>query len=243
MLTVLPSLPREKTMVTARHFANRLAVQSGNKNLRMTIIGDVRFEMRVPLKALRFTAIDHDTFCFAPIQKTVAGTAVNMAKAAQSLFTTAVIAKIGDDELTQLIKDQAGRIDADWHLIVDAQTANGLVVIVRDAADEKHGGNRLLVSGLPAPGLRISTADIHTEALLIEQSDVLMIDGYSLLSQSGREALMEALKLAGGAGTLRCLDLVPHNIHELFEYPELAEFLGHADIVISNARTLAAPAR
>ncbi|MGC4956747.1 carbohydrate kinase family protein [Actinomadura citrea] len=205
----------------------------------MTVIGDVRYEMRAPLHEQLFTTIDQDAFCFAKIEKIVSGTAVNMARAAQSLFRTTVIAKIGNDELTPLIKDQSQRIDADWRFIVDPRVPNGLVIIVRDSAMGKHGGNRLLVSGLPAPGLLLSAADVRSQSRAIQQSDVLMVDGYSLLSPCGRDALATALELAGGARVVRCMDLVPHNIHDFLGFADLEGFLRSAEIVVSSARTVA----
>lgn len=228
-------------LLTAQHFATRPSVhQVRNRRLRMTVIGDVRFEMRAPLQERLFTAIDHDVLCFARIEKAVSGTAVNMATAAQELFVTTAIARIGDDELTPLIEDRLRRIDADWRLIVDRGTPNGLVLIVRDSAAGKHGGNRLLVSGSPAPCSRMSAADIVAEGAAIQRSDLLVVDGYSLLSPSGREALATALELAGKAQVFRCLDLVPHDIHDYLGFAELEEFLRRADVVIAEARTLAA---
>jgi hypothetical protein len=196
--------------------------------------------MRTALPEGRFTTIDRDLFVSAPIQALVSGTAVNMAKAAAPLFDATVIAKIGSDDFTSVIRATASNIDARWRLMQDRDTPNGKIIIVRDAPAPRTPGNRLLISGTPAPSLQMSAADVRTQDQYILHSELFFADCYALLAADSASALSAALDMAGQANALRCLDLVPHDLHEYVDFAFLANYLSRAEVVISSARTLAA---
>ncbi|GAA4292425.1 hypothetical protein GCM10023178_77790 [Actinomadura luteofluorescens] len=73
----------------------------------------------------------------------------------------------------------------------------------------------------------------------IEDADVLAVDGYSLLAPASREALHEAVRTARAAGTRVVFDVVPHDIDARLTASCVLPVLERADLVVSEAHTLA----
>jgi sugar/nucleoside kinase (ribokinase family) len=162
-----------------------------------------------------------------------------MARAAAPLFHATALAKIGSDDFNDAIRANARRIDVTWRFIEDPGVTNGAIMIVRDTSAIAEDEHRLLVSGTPAPSLRMSATDILAHKDCIEGSDLFFADCYALLSDESGDALRVALDVAGAANVLRCLDIVPHDMSKYVDYATLKKYLAHAEIIIVEAATLA----
>jgi sugar/nucleoside kinase (ribokinase family) len=220
-----------------RVFEERLAGQAGVLRSSIVILGDLRVEMRSQMPSVSFAHIREDQFCIAPITMHVAGTAVNMASHAVRHFGSVdVIAGVGSDAGSSFITEALARIPAEWHLVCK-DLPNGYLVIVRDSTEARSDGCRLLISGAHAPVGSLVPDDLDSLAFVIQQADVLFVDGYPLVSGSGA-ALRRAISLARDSRTVVCFDLVPHNIDSLVDHDDLRALIAQNEVVISEARTL-----
>lgn len=206
----------------------------------LTVIGDARIEFRTTLPDLTFPQLVENCLVYADIGTTVAGTAVNLARQATRYFARVnVIAKVGDDPFTPMIAEHVRQAGAEPILHVAAGTANGVTLVIRDRAGGRPIGTRLLVAGRPAPSELLSPADIRACADLLAASDIVVCDGYSLLSATSEAALREVLRLVRRGRRPLCLDVVPHDIDGRLEPRRVRAWLAAADIVIIEGRTLA----
>ncbi|MEU8306466.1 PfkB family carbohydrate kinase [Actinomadura sp. NPDC048955] len=206
------------------------------------VIGDAGIEVRASLPGVRFAEIGADRLCYAPARALTAGTAVNLARCAVGYFRRVeVLAKVGDDDYTEAIRRELCRIGAAHRLVVEPGVPNGVSVMLRDAAGGEEGGPgvRLLVAQDEPPARRLAAADVRAAAAGIEDADVLAVDGYSLLAPASREALHEAVRTARAAGTRVVFDVVPHDIDARLPASCVLPVLERADLVVSEAHTLA----
>jgi sugar/nucleoside kinase (ribokinase family) len=117
---------------------------------------------------------------------------------------------------------------------------NGFTLMLRDRpAAASSSGVRLLVASEPAPVQTLSTADIGAVSARIVDADLLFVDGYVLLSPASRQSARLAVELAREHGTLVALDLVPHDLDRRIGLSALMPLLPSADLVVSDARTVA----
>jgi sugar/nucleoside kinase (ribokinase family) len=216
------------------------------RRFSMFVIGDVGIEVRATLPDVRFADLVADRLSYAPARALVAGTAVNLARCATRYFRrVGVLGKIGDDDHTRTIRRELRRIGADDHLCVERGTANGVSVMLRDRPDGGGDGAaagtgvRLLVVHDDPPCRRLSVPEVRAAADAIESADVLVTDGYSLLSPVSRSALHAAAGIARGAGTRVAFDLVPHDVDARLPADAVLPTLNLADLVISEAPTVA----
>ncbi|MFI0356620.1 PfkB family carbohydrate kinase [Actinomadura sp. 9N407] len=211
------------------------------RRFRLLAIGDVRIEVRATLPDLRFTEVTADRLAYAPARAMVAGTAVNLARAAAGYFKRAgVLARVGDDDYTPVIRRELRRLGLRDLLRVERGAANGVTVMLRDGvAPGRAHGVRLLVAEEDTPNRRLSERDVNAAAGEIRRADVLFLDGYALLSPVSRGALLRAAEIARRHGTLVAFDLVPHDIDARLPAPEVIPLLRLADVVFSEAPTLA----
>ncbi|TYB39374.1 PfkB family carbohydrate kinase [Actinomadura chibensis] len=210
------------------------------RRFAMVVIGDVGIEVRAALPGVRFADLDADRLSYAPARAVVAGTAVNLARAATRCFRRVdVLAKVGDDDFTPVIRRELRRLGAGDLLCVDPGAPNGVSVMLRDDGGGGGPGVRLLVVRDDPPARRLTGGDVAAAAARIAAADVLAIDGYSLLSPVSRDALHAAARLARGAGTKVAFDLVPHDVDERLPAEDVLPTLALADLVVSEAPTLA----
>ncbi|GAA2163249.1 carbohydrate kinase family protein [Actinomadura napierensis] len=213
---------------------------TGRRRFSLVVIGDVRIEVRAALDDVRFGELTADRLCYAPARALVAGTAVNLARCAVAHFRrVSVLAKVGDDDFTAVIRRELRRIGARDRLRVEPGAANGVTLMVRDRPAGEGPGVRLLVAEQDAPGRRLTESEVRSAAAGIRRADVLFLDGYSLLSPVSRAALHAAARTARAAGTLVAFDLVPHDVDARLPAAEVLPLLSAADVVISEAPTLA----
>ncbi|WP_433323919.1 PfkB family carbohydrate kinase [Spirillospora sp. CA-294931] len=211
------------------------------RRFRLVVMGDVRIEVRAPLPGVRFTELTSDRLTYAPARALVAGTAVNLARRATGYFRrVAVLGRIGDDDFTPVVRRELRRMGVRDLLGVEPGAANGITVMLRDRGDEDGpAGVRLLVAEEHAPDRRLGEPDVRRAAREIRRADVLFADGYALLSPVSRAAVRAAISMARENGTLVAFDLVPHDVDQRLTAAEVLPILELADVVISEAPTLA----
>lgn len=206
----------------------------------LTVVGDVRLELRTEVPDRSFRELDHDHLTYAPVRFVVSGTAVNLARHARAHFARIeVVAKVGDDAFTRIVEDELGRLGVGGRLHVQKGMASGFTLMLRDAAGEERDSVRLLVASDPAPGGCLTVQDVRDSKDVLERTDAVFCDGYSLLSATSRAAVAEALALARAAGVRTAFDLVPHDIHHRLPPGLVWPVLESADIVIVEAATAA----
>lgn len=210
------------------------------RRFALLVIGDVGVEVRAPLPGVRFADLDADRLAYAPARLVVAGTAVNLARSAARCFAgVGVLGKVGDDDLTPVIRRELRRIGAEDHLLVEPGAPNAVSVMLRDGACGGGPGVRLLVVRDDPPGRRLAASEVEAAAARIGEADVLALDGYSLLSPVSGAALRAAARLARDAGTRVAFDVVPHDVDARLPAGDVLPALALADLVISEAPTLA----
>ncbi|WP_030173719.1 PfkB family carbohydrate kinase [Spirillospora albida] len=210
------------------------------RRFSLFVIGDVRVEVRAVLPDVAFRDLTSDRLSYAPARAVVAGTAVNFARVAVRRFRrVTVLAKVGDDDFTPVIRKELRRIGVRDRVRAERGARNGVTVMLRDRPDGPGPGVRLLVAEEDAPGRRLTAAEVGAAAAGIRRADVLVLDGYALLSPVSRAAVRAAAEIARAAGTRVAFDLVPHDIDARLPSAEVLPFLGLADVVFAEAHTLA----
>ncbi|CNF85919.1 pfkB family carbohydrate kinase [Mycobacterium tuberculosis] len=213
---------------------------AAERRFGVLVIGDAGIEVRASLPGIRFADLGADRLCYAPVRAVVAGTAVNLARCAARRFArVGVLAKIGDNDYTPVIRRELRRIGARDHLCVEAGAPNGVSVMLRDGPAGGGPGVRLLVVRDEPPGRRLTAAEVAAASAAIADADVLVADGYSLLSPVSRAALEEAARIAGAARTRFAFDLVPHDIDARLPASVALPMLARAGLVFAEAPTLA----
>jgi sugar/nucleoside kinase (ribokinase family) len=214
------------------------------RRFALTVLGDVRLELRTHLPDRRFTELTRDHFTCAPMQPVLSGTAINLARPASHWFQRVeVVAKIGDDAFTDGIRRQVHDLGLGGTLLVAPGMPNGFTLMLRDRPVAPAGGApdgvRLLVASCPAPSLALTPEDVQLAAAALAQADVVFLDGYSLLAPGSREALAVAAQLAHDAGAKVAVDLVPHDLDTRIALPQALPVLAAADAIVAEAGTAA----
>ncbi|GAA3986057.1 sugar kinase [Actinomadura viridis] len=210
------------------------------RRFRLLAVGDVRIEVRALLPGLRFTELTSDRLAYAPARALVAGTAVNLARRAAGYFRdVGVLARIGDDDFTHVIRRELRRLGLRDLLRVEPGMPNGVTMMLRDGSETGGRGVRLLVAEEDSANRLLSERDVRDAAAEIRGADVLSVDGYALLSPVSRAAVLRAAEIARLSGTLVAFDLVPHDIDARLPASEVIPMLRLADVVISEAPTIA----
>ncbi|MES9541224.1 MULTISPECIES: PfkB family carbohydrate kinase [unclassified Actinomadura] len=210
------------------------------RRFALFVVGDAGIEVRASLPGVRFAELGADRLCYAPARLMAAGTAVNLARCAVGYFRRVdVLAKVGDDDYTEAIRRELCRIGAADRLVVEPGVPNGVSVMLRDDHGGRGPGVRLLVVQDEPPARRLTAADVRAAAAGIEEADVLAVDGYALLAADSRAALHEAVRTARAAGTRVAFDVVPHDIDARLPASCVLPVLEQADLVVSEAHTLA----
>jgi sugar/nucleoside kinase (ribokinase family) len=206
----------------------------------LAIIGDVRIEFRAQLRDRRFVDLTENHLSYTEAQGLVAGTAINMARCSVGCFrTVTVIGKIGNDAFTPVIQRSLHQLGVHDLLTVETGVANGFTMMLHDHAAHERGSIRLLVASEATPSRLLSAVDVRRHTAVIEEVDVLFVDGYALLSPTSGAALRTAARIARSAGTLVAFDLVPHDIDARLPLAEILPALMDADVIISEASSMA----
>ncbi|MBO2452787.1 hypothetical protein J4573_37245 [Actinomadura barringtoniae] len=226
------------TEVTASSPVRWPGLDGADRRFSLVVMGDVFIEVRAELPGTRFAAVTEDRLVYAATRATVAGTGVNLARTATRYFRrTALLAKVGDDDYTAVIRRELRRLRVRDLLRVEHHSTNGVAVMLRDQSPER--GVRLLVAGRDGPNRHLGETDVQGAASEIRRADVLFMDGYSLLAPDSRAALRAAARVAREAGTLVAFDLVPHDIDARLPATDVVPILELADVIITEAPSVA----
>jgi sugar/nucleoside kinase (ribokinase family) len=213
------------------------------RRFSMTVLGDVRLEMRTRLPDRSFAELRHDHLAYAPARFLLAGTAVNLARHARRYFgRVEVLAAVGDDGLTPLVREELKELGIGARLHIQRGRPNGLCVMLRDNEGGGVGrgdGVRLLIASDQSPSQELSARDVLDSADLIEGSDILVCDAYSLLSAPSRAAVTQAMTLARNTGVRTALDVVPHDIGARLPADLVWPAIRLADVVVVHVGTIA----
>lgn len=204
--------------------------------LSVAVIGDVRVEVRARLREQAFENTHVDHLEFTPVNAVLAGTAINFAKQAVRWFGAVhVISRIGRDHHTDDIVRYLSRLVTSCHLPTSAGTANGRTIVLRD-----RNARRIIAADDTTPIRELSVTDIEEARGTISGSDAVFADGYLLLAEPSRTAVTAAMKIANEHGTVFWLDLVPHDMDRYLDLDAIEPLIMRADIIVSQARTMAA---
>ncbi len=209
------------------------------RRFRVTVIGDVRVDLRASLQRHRFIDLSDDAHEQVQVRTSIGGTAMGFARSATAHFEQVVLlGAIGDDSWTEAIHRgcrQPGMVD---HL-VETGRANSPVVALRDRrASGAKEGIRLLVADSPAPYDDLDEAMVESAAADIAGSDALVLDGYALLSEPSARAVRRAGQIAATAGIPVAFDVVPHRIDEHLKLLDFADVLCGASMIWVEADTI-----
>ncbi|WP_329094380.1 PfkB family carbohydrate kinase [Actinomadura citrea] len=208
---------------------------NGVSDFSIAVIGDIRVETRARLREQSFGGVLYDHLEFTPIDSVLSGTAINFAKQAVRWFgAVRVISRIGQDLHTEEIVSYLSRLATSRTLSISAGAPNGRTIVLRD-----RDARRILIAGDTSPIQDLSTSDIQRAEGDIALSDAAFADGYLMLAERSRAALLAALRTANDNGTVFCLDLVPHDMEKYLSLDGIRPILERSDIIVSQARTLA----
>ncbi|TDC66355.1 carbohydrate kinase family protein [Actinomadura sp. GC306] len=146
-----------------------------------------------------------------------------------------VISRIGRDHYTDDIVRHLSRLVTSCHLPTSAGAANGRTIVLRD-----RNARRIIAADGSTPIRDLSVTDIEEARGTIAGSDAVFADGYLLLAEPSRTAVTAAMKIANEHGTVFWLDLVPHDMDRYLDLDTIEPLLRRADIIVSQARTMAA---
>lgn len=205
----------------------------------VTVIGDIRVDVRSDLPDRRFVDVATDKQTRAPITVDVGGTAMGFARAAARHFSDVhVIGAVGQDLWTEFILERfaLSKIDA---RISAVDAPNSLVIVLRDQPNADHPqGVRLIVSDAETPYGQLDAERIRSHTALIQRGDALALDGYALLNETTAGAADAACEIAVAAGVPVSFDIVPHRIDRFVTMDELRPFLHRSSLITTEAHTL-----
>lgn len=205
----------------------------------VTVIGDIRVDVRAAVLDHRFVEMAVDEQTVAPVVTDVGGTAIGFARAAASHFTNVhVLGVMGRDSWSDFIRGRCttGRIDA---YLTEVAGPNSMVVVLRDQGTKDNPrGVRLIVSSGVTPYGQLDADRIRSQAALIQRSDALVIDGYALLEETSAQAVDVAVDIAVEAGVPVCFDIVPHRIDRHLSFDELRPFIRRSSMISTEAHTV-----
>lgn len=209
------------------------------RRYRVTVIGDIRIDIRGLLHGGRFVDFDTDHQESGSIVTDVGGTAMNFADVATTHFESVhVIGALGRDGWTDFIRSRclADGIEA---CLTEVPTPNSPVVVLRDGpCPEQPDGVRLILADSDSPYAYLDAAQVRRCAEFIQAADALVVDGYAMLREGSAEGLHAATEIAAAAGVPIAFDIVPHHIDEYVDLDELVPILRRCSMITVEAPTL-----
>jgi sugar/nucleoside kinase (ribokinase family) len=202
----------------------------------ITVIGDLAMDVtaRVPIA---FGDITRDTMCPAAVTVAVGGSAANFAVAAAGLFVKVhLITAVGMDSAGEWLIHAIEGARVEVHAQQIASRPTRVVMVIRDGGP-RHG-TRLMV-----PGKEVANTELTKDVMarlepIISNTDLLMVDGYSLLAEPRRSASLHGMHMARDADAEVAVDIVPHNLYTRWSVAELMAVTNLSTIVISEVDTL-----
>lgn len=198
--------------------------------IRVTVFGDINMEITGRIDA-HFGEVDRNRLVNTPLRFLAGGTACNFAFAATRHFAdVCVIGAVGDDLPGTWAAESLRVAGIQAHLQRTPDHSTGTVMALRDGTAPL--GVRLLLVDSDSANPRLRREHVITHGDRIRGTDLLVADGYCLLSEPRRSALLFAMREAARDGARVVLDLVPHHLDELIDGAELDLWLSDVHVVI-----------
>jgi sugar/nucleoside kinase (ribokinase family) len=205
----------------------------------VSVIGDVHIELHSQLDGYTFADIDRDTLLYQAITSSVSGTAASFALAALDYYQELhILGKIGADIFGSMAVNQLTAAGVHVHCAIDHTAPTALAVNLRDANPAHAKGTRLLIVQSHTANHLLNVADIEQYAHILMQSDLLVLDGYCLLTQPRHDASLKAMHIARAHNVLVAFDIVPHNAFKLYNFDTLKSIVELSDIIITELNTI-----
>ena len=202
--------------------------------LSCAIIGDVNIDYITDLSEVDFLKLSNSCL-HQPITTSIGGNGVFFAETAHEAGFQPInlICSIGNDHAGKEAKQYCEKFGV--NLISQATTLlTGKVLILYQKNDQ-----RLLIADRGANReLAISATQLPNE--ILETTDLLYISGYFLIDTLQRQATLALAHEFRTFNTFVILDIVPHDIHELFSFDEYISYCDSIDGIVTEAATLAA---
>src|ERR1041384_6983782 len=208
----------------------------------LCVIGGIMLDLVTYLPSCNLKELCEVKNVTAAIRSLAGGTATLFAIAAkrEGFKDVSLIGKMGSDRKDKTRLDSAGqtilnelmRAGVLVNIAIDAHISTGLTMITY-----LSDGKRLLVSD-PGANDSFSSKDITEEMeLKVEQSDILFVSGYALLSATSASAVVRLIDRAKKNGRLVVVDIVPHSIFRIIDGARFQDMTEQADLVISEIGT------
>ncbi|MFD6825626.1 carbohydrate kinase family protein [Streptomyces sp. NPDC060085] len=204
-------------------------------HVRITVLGDVNLEVTGFINP-RFDEISSSRLLSAPLKVHVGGTAANFAIAARAHFQSVrLIGAVGIDEQGSWAEKVLNSQGIETRLYRCPVAPTGTVVALRDGGSPH--GNRLMIVSPDSANTALTAEYITSNSDVLTAAEFMVADGYALLSEPRRSAVLEAMQRAARCGARVVLDLVPHHLDALIDSAELRVWLAHASIVVCEVET------
>ncbi|MBS2963340.1 hypothetical protein KGA66_09810 [Actinocrinis puniceicyclus] len=202
----------------------------------VTVLGDVNVEITGRIGE-RFADIHRNRLVYAPLGLAIGGTAANFALAAGGAFTKVrLLGAIGEDRLGELVERELREAGVDARLQRAPDLPTGLAVGIRDA--RPGGGTRLLMVRPASANCALDRAHLAANAPCLTDTDFLVADGYSMLGEPRRSAVLGALSAAACGGVHVVFDLVPHDCYRFADLDEVHGWLRDVHTAITEVDTI-----
>jgi sugar/nucleoside kinase (ribokinase family) len=202
----------------------------------ITAIGDLAMDVtaRVPLA---FGDIARDIMCPAAVTVAVGGSAANFAVAAAGSFVKVdLITAVGQDSVGDWLIRAVESAHVDVHAQRIASRSTRVVMVIRDGSPGH--GTRLMIPGNDVANTELTKDNMAMLESVISNTDLLMVDGYSLLAEPRRTAALYGMRMARDADAKVAVDIVPHNLYTHWSAAELMAVTDLSTIVIGEVNTL-----
>ncbi len=156
-------------------------------------------------------------------KRTTGGSACNTIRALAHMGTpTALIGRVGSDELSTVFADNCKACHIEAHLVHDQELPTGVATTLITPDGQRTFGTYL------GAAAQLTAADLRTE--WFDGCGYFYIEGYLVQNHA---LIRRAVRLAHEAGLQVCLDLASYNVVEA-EREFFAELLAETDIVFAN---------
>ncbi|MFJ4832411.1 carbohydrate kinase family protein [Streptomyces sp. NPDC088747] len=187
----------------------------------------------------RFGDLTASRLISAPLTVWVGGTGANFATAAVPRFAKVrLLGAVGADRPGAMIESSLRALGIDARLYRCPERPTGTVVTLREGGAD--GGARLMVASPLSANDSLSRAKLEQNADCLDDVHLLVVDGYGLLHEPRRTAVLAAMARARAAGAQVMLDLVPHHLDQLISRQELHVWLTHVSIIVTEVVTVRA---
>lgn len=205
----------------------------------VTVIGDLTFEISSKLSTLSFEELSSDVLIYESLKQQIGGTGAKYARVAREWFRDVhLIGKVGADHFGELVLTQIENFDIRVHCSIDETSPTGLIIVLRDANQVQYRGTRLLVVNRDSANDGLTADEVSQHAPILEQSDLLILDGYCMREQPRRDACLHAMQIVHSSGGLIAFDILPHEAFKLYSLETLTSYVAMADVLIVEANTI-----